>query len=83
MSASMYWRPVRPKPEGTYVDDRLRHVLARRLWNQDGSLSASPDVLDENMIPYLEGVRDAGVPAAQELIDAIKKHEVVEVWIVR
>lgn len=83
MSASMYWRPVKPKPEGEYVDDALRHILARALWDQDGSDSVQPYQLDSSDTPYLRGLRDGGVPGAAELIDAIAKHGTIEIWIQR
>lgn len=83
MSASMYWRPVYPKPEAAYVDDQIRHALAPRLWGQSGSDSAGPDELDATCLPYLEGLRDGGLKAADELIDAIRKHGSIEIWIER
>lgn len=83
MSASMYWRPVLPRPEGEYVDDTVRHRLARRLWDKDGSESAEPHELTKDALPYLEGLRDGGVKGAQDLIDAIRKHGRIEIWISR
>lgn len=77
----MYWRPVFPRPEGEYVDDDLRYALARRLWDQDGSLSTQSHELDKGDLPYLEGLRDGRVEGAQEIIDAIRKHGTIEVWI--
>lgn len=79
----MYWRPVSPKPEGEYVDDDVRRALARRLWDHDGSLSSDPHELSKADLPYLEGLRDGGTKDAQNLIDAIRKHGAVEVWISR
>lgn len=87
MSASMHWRPVYPKPEGEYVEDEVRRALARRLWNHDGSLVSDPSQLDKDDLPYLEGLRDGlsgdGATSAQDLIDAIRKHGSVEIWISR
>lgn len=83
MSASMHWRPVVRQPEGGYVDDAVRYKLARRLWDQDGSLSTEPHELDKDDLPYLEGLRDGGTQGAQDLIDAIKKHGSIEIWVSR
>lgn len=33
------------------------------------------------MIPYLEGLADAGVEGADELIRAINTHDAVVIWI--
>jgi hypothetical protein len=79
----MYWRPKLPKPDGEYVNDILRHALARRLWDQDGSLSSGPDGLDSDDLSYLERIRDAGITGAQDLIDAIRKYGTIEIWIER
>ena len=32
-------------------------------------------------IPYLEGLRDGGLKDAQSVIDAIKKYEVIEIFL--
>jgi hypothetical protein len=80
----MYWRPVNPRPEGEYVDDAVRQRLAPRLWGDGaGTDSVGPDELDKRFIPYLEGLADGGVDGAQELIDAIRKHGTIEIWIAR
>lgn len=87
MSASMHWRPVYPKPEGEYVDDRVRRALAQHLWDQDGSMSEGPSELDKDNLQYLQGLRDGlsgeAATSAQELIDAIRRHGTIEVWISR
>jgi hypothetical protein len=82
MSSSMYWRPVPkdlPRPELLSYD--LKHRLARRFWDHDGSLNGEPIEFDATQIPYLEGLADGGVEDAQELIDAIREHGSVHVWI--
>ena len=37
--------------------------------------------VDETWIPYLEGVADAGVEGAHELIGAIRHHAVLTLWL--
>jgi len=83
MSASMHWRPANPIPEGHVVYDGLRQKLARRLWDHDGTLTSDPHPLTKEDVPYLEGLRDGGVSGAQDLIDAIRKHGTIDVWIER
>lgn len=83
MSASMYWRPSPPKPDGEYVADRVRQAITERLWGQSYSDSMEPQTLDGDVLPYLNGLVDAGLGEAQELIDAIRKHGSIEIWISR
>jgi hypothetical protein len=58
----------------------LKSVISRKLWDTDGSIGGGEVVLTLNDMPYLEGLRDAQVDGAQQLIDAIEKHGVVVVW---
>lgn len=71
MSQSLYWKPV-IKQRSNDLDDQLKFILR-----------------DKNKIPadfgfadlqYLEGLRDAGIRGAEDLIEAINKHEVVRVF---
>lgn len=83
MSASMYWRPVNPKPEGEYVEDAVRYAIAKRLWDGNASDSTEKHEIESYDIVYLQGLRDAGVKGAQELLDAVRKHGNIEIWIAR
>lgn len=82
MSTSLYWRPA-PKdvPPADTLPSELKKALARRYWDHDGSMWADEREFDSADVPYLEGLRDAGLDGAAELIAAIKKHGRVEVWI--
>lgn len=83
MSASMYWRPVVRKPDGEHVPDSLRYRLAQRIWDQDGSPPTDKDEIGPEIIPYLEGLHDGGVAGAEDLIEAIRQHGSIEIWISR
>ena len=85
MSSSAYWRPVIETPLGNLLPDEIKHVLARKYQDHDGSLSGKT-ILNHEHIPYLEGLRDAGngkiANAAEDLIEAIEKHEEIEFEII-
>ena len=36
--------------------------------------------MTEGDIPYVQGLRDAGVKGAQELIDVLRKHGAIILW---
>lgn len=82
MSTSLYWRPV-PKdpPPSRELSYELKKAIARRLWGHDGSLCGAEVEVDAGMALYLEGLVDAGVPGADELLDAVREHGRVVVWI--
>jgi hypothetical protein len=71
MSSSLYWEPVQREEE--WLPDELKYVLQKRV---GGTVDT---VMSERDIPYLEGLRDAGVSGADALIEAIKKHDRVSV----
>ena len=85
MSSSPYWRPVPESPLGNPLPNQIKYVLAPKYQNHDGSLSGET-LLDRSDLPYLEGLRDAGsgeiAKAAEELIEAIEKHEEIEFRII-
>lgn len=78
MSQSLYWRPAKPRKESS-LPDTLKLILKKRYETLD--CANENDVLDAGALPYLEGLADAGVDGAKELIAAIKRHEQVEIWI--
>jgi hypothetical protein len=59
----------------------LKSLLAKRYWEQDGSLKGGPTTLTSADIAYLSGLSDAGIKGADELIEAINKYEAVEIFI--
>jgi hypothetical protein len=74
MSANLYWRPVPKTAHG--LPDALKYIL------QDSQgLEAEMQVFTRASICYLRGLADAKIDGAQELINAIEKHEEVEVWL--
>jgi hypothetical protein len=80
VSSSLFWKPVIPQRENT-LPDNLKYILGKKYWNHDGTLTSPPLVLDEDNLEYLSGLVDAGVEGAEELVEAIRKHGRVEIWI--
>lgn len=66
MSSNLEWLPVDRK--GKCVSDDVKFILRRR-YGHPIDLT-----LDSECIGYLEGLKDAGVNGAEELIKAIDKH---------
>lgn len=82
MSTDLYWRPApRVIPPGNELPHALKRTLAKRLWGHDGSLNGDAVEVDKAFIPYLEGLADAEVAGARELINAIHEHGDVELFI--
>lgn len=78
MSSSLMWRPV--VVDATPLPKSLKFSLSRRLWDTDGSCGEGAITVSANLVPYLEGLRDAGVDGANELIKAIETHGSVVLW---
>jgi hypothetical protein len=88
----MYARrlPV-PKPQGEYIDTSVHWILARRFFDQDGSISAGPYLIERGDADhrFVEGMRvmaPDGSPAAVALdviLRLIEEHGACEVEIVR
>jgi len=72
MSSNLGWLPVKPK-KWNYLDTGLKWALRKRY---DGDVN---EVMTESDIPYLEGLRDAGVKDADDLIEAIEKYGQIHV----
>lgn len=79
MSSTLMWEPVHPNVSES-LPDELKHVISRRLWGTDGSCGGGQVPMGTNDLPYLEGLRDAGVKGADELIEAVKLHGAVYLW---
>lgn len=77
MSSTLCWKPV--TTERNSLPDELKRTISRRLWDTDGSCGGSA-IIDCSIIPYLEGLRDAHTPGADELIKQIERYGEVEVW---
>lgn len=80
MGVNLYWRPVIKRiDKHRSLPDALKRILARRYFDQDGTLST--DWLETQDMDYLQGVADAGVEGAEELLKAIEKYGSVEIRI--
>ena len=80
MSTTAYFRPVLPK-KGTARGSQLKYLLAKKHLDHDGSLCGKFQ-LDNTALEYLNGLKDAGVPDANKLIEGIEKHELIEIYLV-
>lgn len=81
MSTSLYWSRVPIEPKENDIG-YLKRVLARNIWDTDGSCSESEEIVDEGLIPFLEGVVAGNCDGdmaldAKELIEAIRKYKQV------
>lgn len=78
----MYWRPApKEEPPAHDLPYELKRAVAQRFWGHDGTLHADDHLLSKEDVPYLEGLADAGVDGATELIEAIRQHGRLLVWI--
>lgn len=66
MSSTLYWEPMQRKSQS--LPDALKYVLQKKA---SGTVDA---VMGEHDLAYLNGLKDAGIKGAQELIEAIEKH---------
>lgn len=80
MSKSLYYRPIVPTEE-KILPPELKRILAKRLFDSDGSLNCEEEILTKDHNNYLTGLADAGVFGAQELLDAISAHGMIAIWI--
>ena len=85
MSTNLYWSrvPLEPKEKSLYD---LKYILARRLWDSDGSCGKGYETVGKELIPFLEGLVEGNGSGdmgrdAQKLIDAINKYEEVRLCI--
>lgn len=79
MSSTLMWRPATPL-EGAALSYELKKTLSRKLWDTDGSCGGGEALLGIRDIPYVEGLRDAGVKGAAELIDLLNEHGAIILW---
>ena len=74
MSTTLWWRPCQTLH--TALDDDLKHVLGKQ-----GKLNACRYVADNTQRLYFEGLRDAGVTGARDILDALERHQTIELWV--
>lgn len=77
MSSTLHWRPTPPTLPPTGASSDLKHPLTKRYRLQYDE----PYQLNSDDLPYLEGLRDAGMGDAATLIADIRDHGSVEVWV--
>lgn len=73
MSTNLYWEPAHRNKKSPKGDDALKFALRKR---SNGHVNMR---MTQSDVPYLQGLVDAGIAAAQELIDAIEKHDEINV----
>lgn len=73
MSQNLYWRPWKPSAEGC-LPKRLRDIIEARY-------PSVPVILDKVQYDWLTGLRDADVKGAAEIMDAIDKHGMIELYL--
>ncbi len=78
MSSTLMWRPA--NSDGNSLPYDLKKVISRRLWDTDGSCGSGVATVNETDIEYLEGLQDAGIDGASELIKIIQEHGDVQLW---
>ena len=78
MSSTLMWQQFR-QADG-HLPDELKRVISRKLWDTDGSCGIGKSTVDKSDIPYLEGLRDAGIKGADELIKLIYNHDEIQLW---
>lgn len=74
MSATLKWEPSKRKSQS--LPDALKFVLRDK-----GGVTGERTIFGSENLAYLRGLADAGIEGAQALIDAIDKHEEVELWL--
>lgn len=79
MSTSLYWRRVSPMEGDLSID--LKKAIAHRFWGHDGTLAGDHHIVDRGSIDYLSGLADAGVDGAEELINLIRQHGQIDLWV--
>lgn len=67
---------MRPIDHGKELPDELKYAMEKASSFHEGKTLAMTTSL-----PYYEGLRDAGIKGAQDVIDAIEKHERVEIFL--
>jgi hypothetical protein len=74
MTTNLYWRPKATKKNNAGQDSELKWALQKRYGCPINK------IIGVSMIDYLQGLADGHVSGAQELIDAIEKHDEIELF---
>lgn len=75
MSRNLCWRPERKSYR--VLSTALKWAFEKR----ETFDCTHKNILSDEDIAYLQGLRDAAVEDAQTLIDAINKHGRIEIWL--
>lgn len=85
MSTSLYWStlPVDPDENSLYS---LKHTLAKKIWDSDGSCGQGKEIVSKELIPFLEGIVEGNGSGdmgrdAKKLIKAINQYGKVQLSI--
>lgn len=71
MSSSLVWEPVNRKTK--FLEDSVKFALRKKYGDPVDAVLSGDDV------PYLQGLRDAGIKGIDALLEAIEKHHEIEV----
>jgi len=74
MSYSLYWRPKSTKKNDAGKDQALKWAMQKRFG------SPLNMELSDIHVEYLQGLKDANISGATELIDAIEKYGSIEIF---
>lgn len=81
MSASLHWRPIPQDPPENDLPPSLRHAITRNVQGSEYDFWRDGVCYTRNDLPYFYGLRDGGVEGAAELIELIRKHGEVELYL--
>lgn len=85
MGTTLCWAPHAPKEHGV-LPGAFKRAVSQRYYDHDGSLGGGTvTIASPEDVAFLEGLVAVGdkdvSSAAQLLIDAIKKHGAVDIWL--
>ena len=72
MSSSLEWRAINPPQHS--LPNELKYTLRKKCGDPVRGILTSHD------IPYLEGLADAGIKGARQLIELVQEHMEIEVF---
>jgi hypothetical protein len=89
LSTALCWRPVPQEPDGNYIGASvsIKYIIAREVWDHDGSSCEDWVTVDKKLIPFLRGVMAAIATEndvwhdAQEIIELIQRHQQIQLRI--
>jgi len=78
MSSTLMWKPL-TGAQGS-LSYELKRVISKRLWDTDGSCGGGVATMNSTDLDYLQGLMDAGIEGADEIIDLIHEHGDIQLW---